>query len=94
MVVVRGCAQQEYRRVFRLADLIHAPPNDKGKRHYFLDINGSDIREIIFGCGIDVADEHRIKAELNRRSKTFAHVKLFRCKRHDVRFELEIVPAG
>ena len=84
--------EQEYRRVFRLADLIHTPPDDKGKRHYFIDINGSEIREIIFGCRIDEPDEQRIKAELNRRPKTFGHVKLFRCKRHDARFELEIVP--
>jgi hypothetical protein len=85
--------EQEYRRVFRLADLIHAQPDEKGKRHFFLDIDGNDIREIIFGCRTDEAYENRIKAELGRRPKTFGHVKLFRCKRHHSRFELEIIPS-
>lgn len=84
--------EAEYRRVFRLADLIHATPDEMGKRHYLLDIGGSAIKEIIFGCRIDESYEKRIKAELDRRSKTFGHIKLFRCKRHDTRFELDVVP--
>jgi hypothetical protein len=84
--------EQEYRRVFRLADLIHAQPDETGKRHFLLDISGSDIREIIFGCRIQKAFENQIMAELRRRPKTFGHVKVFRCKRHSSRFELEIVP--
>ncbi len=84
--------ESEYRRVFRLADLVHATPDEKGKRHYLLDIGGSAIQEIIFGCRIDESYERQIRAELDRRAKTFGHVKLFRCKRHDTRFELEIVP--
>jgi hypothetical protein len=84
--------EQEYRRIFRLIDLIPSPPDEKGKRHSFLDINGSDILKIIFGCCIDKAYENRIRAELDRRPKTFGHVKLFRCKRHHSRFELEMIP--
>jgi hypothetical protein len=85
--------EQEYRRVFRLADLIHARPDDKGKHHYFLHISGNVIREVIFGCRIDEAYENRIRVELDRRPKTFGHVKRFRCKRHHSRFELEIIPS-
>ena len=84
--------EQEYRRVFQLKKLIHAQPDEKGKRHFLLDICGNDIREIIFGCRIDETYENRIKAELGRRPKTFGHVKLFRCKRHRSRFELNIIP--
>lgn len=83
--------EQEYRRVFQLEKLVHAQPDEKGRRHFFLDISGNSIREIIFGCRIDEAYENRIKAELGRRPKTFGHVKLFRCKRHRSRFELEII---
>ena len=85
--------EQEYRRVFQLKKLIHAQPDEKGKRHFFLDISGNDIREIIFGCRINETYENQIKAELGRRPKTFGHVKLFRCKRHHSKFELEIIPA-
>lgn len=84
--------EQEYRRVFQLARLVHAQPDEKGKRHFFLDIRGTDVREIVFGCRIDETFENRIRAELRRRPKTFGHVKLFRCKRHRSRFELEIIP--
>jgi hypothetical protein len=83
--------EQEFRQVFRLTDLIHSPPDEKEKRHFFLDINGNDIREIIFGCRIKKAYKNRVIAELNRRPKTFGHVKLFQCKRHHSRFELEII---
>lgn len=85
--------EQEYRRVFQLAELIHAPPDDKGNRHYFLDINGSNIRTIIFGCRVNQAIEDGIRSEFERRPKTFGHIKLFRCIRHKAKFELEIVPA-
>ena len=79
--------------MFQLKKLIHAQPDEKGKRHFFLDISGNDIREIIFGCRINETYENQIKAELGRRPKTFGHVKLFRCKRHHSKFELEIIPA-
>ena len=83
--------EAEYRRVFRLKDLIHATPDQNGNRHFFLDIEGSAIREIVLGCRIDEAYEKRIRTELERRPKTFGHIKLSRCKRHSTRFELEIV---
>lgn len=84
--------EQEYRRVFQLAKLVHAQPDEKGRRHFFLDFSGNNIREIIFGCRIDEKFENRIRVELGRRPNTFGHVKLFRCKRHHSRFELEIIP--
>lgn len=84
--------EQEYRRVFQLKQLVHAQPDENGKRHYLLDIGGNDVREVIFGCRIDGTVENRIKAELDRRPKTFGHVKRFKCERHHSRFELEIVP--
>jgi len=84
--------EQEYRRVFQLEKLIYAQPDENGKRHFLLDISGNDVREIIFGCRINEAYENRIRAELGRRPKTFGHVKLFRCKRHDSRFALKIIP--
>lgn len=86
------CYEKEYRRVFQLKNLIPANLGKKGKCHYFFDLCGSDIREVIFGCRVNKAYESRIRAELARRPKTFGHVKLFRCKRHDSRFELEIIP--
>ena len=86
------CYEQEYRRVFRLADLIHTRPNGRRKCDYLFDISGNNIREVIFGCRIKKAYEERIRAVLARRPKTFAHVKLFRCERHRSRFELEITP--
>jgi hypothetical protein len=85
--------EQEYRLVFRLDDLVRSQPDEKEKRHFFLDINGNDIREIIFGSRINKAFKNRVIAELNRRPKTFGHVKRFQCKRHHSRFELEIIPS-
>jgi hypothetical protein len=85
--------EQEYRRVFRLSDLNQTQPDIRGRRHYFLDITGDDINEIIFGCRIDVSYENQIREELCRRPKTFGHIKMFRCKRHDTKFELKIVSA-
>ena len=84
--------ESEYRRVFRLADLTHAMPDEKGNRHYLLDIGGDAIREIILGCRMEKPEESLITNELQRRPKTFGHVKLFRCKRHDTKYELEILP--
>ncbi len=84
--------EQEYRRVFQLKKMIRGQPDRRGKCHFFVDINGGDIREIIFGCNIKKERESRIRAELGRRPRTFGHVKLFRCKRHNSKFELEIVP--
>jgi hypothetical protein len=84
--------ESEYRRVFRLADLTHTMPDPKGNRHYLLDIGGDAVREIILGCRIEKPEESLITNELQRRPKTFGHVKLFRCKRHDTKYELEILP--
>jgi hypothetical protein len=84
--------EEEYRRVFQLKKLIHAQPDEERKRHFLLKIDGTDIREVIFGCRIDEVYENRIRAQLGRRPKIFGHVKLFRCKRHHSRFKLEIVP--
>lgn len=85
--------EKEHRRIYRLRELLHPPAGANGKRHYFLNIDGDAIREIIFGCCIAPAYESQIRAELNRRRRTFGHIKLFRCKRHPSRFQLQIVPA-
>ncbi len=82
--------EQEYRRVFRLCDLI-CLPDASGRRHYFIDILSGAILEIVFGCCIKRSDEDAIRQELRRRPRTFGHVKLFRCKRHATRFEMELV---
>ena len=58
-----------------------------------LDISGSDIREIIFGCWISNRYEKRIRKELERRPKTFGHVRLLRCKRSRIKFKLDIISA-
>ncbi len=84
--------EQEYRGIYRLSELLHPPSGQNGKRHYFLNIDAPAIREIIFGCRTSPADEKKILDELNRRPRTFGHIKLFRCKRHDSKIELEIVP--
>jgi hypothetical protein len=82
--------EQEFRRVFPLADLIcvRAPSNKRPL--YFIDIAAEAVREIVFGCRIDEQYENAIRAELRRRPKTFRHVRLFRCARHRSRFELNI----
>jgi hypothetical protein len=85
--------EQEYRRIYRLRDLLCPPAGTDGKRHYFLNIDGDAIREIIFGCCIAPDYERQIRQELNRRPKTFGHIRLFRCNRHRSRFQIQIVPA-
>jgi hypothetical protein len=85
--------EQEYRRVFRLSDLI-SPPVGKGEeKKYFLDISSDSIREIIFGCRIAPDLEAKIREEMQRRKKTFEHVRLLKCVRHASKFALKIVPA-
>jgi hypothetical protein len=85
--------EQEYRRIYRLRELLCPPAGADGKRHYFLNIDGDAIRKIIFGCCIAPAYENQIRAELNRKPRTFGHIQLFRCKRHQSRFQIQIVPA-
>jgi hypothetical protein len=85
--------EQEHRRIYRLSELLHPPAGADGKHHYFLNIEGDAIREIIFGCNIALAYENQIRAQLNRRPKTFGHIKLFRCKRHHSKFQVQIIPA-
>jgi len=85
--------EQEHRRIYRLRDLLCPPAGTDGKRHYFLNIDGDAIREIIFGCCITPDYEKQIRQELNRRPRTFGHVRLFRCERHRSRFQIQIVPA-
>ena len=85
--------EQEYRRVFRLSDLI-APRAGAGEcKQYFLDISGDSIREIIFGSRTTPDLEREIRKELQRRKETFGHVRLLKCERHTSRFALRIVPA-
>jgi len=83
--------EQEYRRMFQLKKTIRGRPNKNGKSHSFVAIKRSDILEIIFGCGIKSTLEKQVRAELNRHPNAFRHVKLFRCKRHDTEFELELI---
>jgi hypothetical protein len=85
--------EQEYRLIFRLRELLRPPIGADGKQHYFLDIDGEAIREIIFGCCTIPTYENKIRAELSRRSRTFGHIKLFRCERHATKFQLKIIPA-
>jgi hypothetical protein len=84
--------EQEYRRVFRLSDLISPPAGPDGVKRYFWDIGSDAIREVILGCRVKADLENKIRVQLTRRKKTFGHVRLFRCQRHPSRFELEIVP--
>jgi hypothetical protein len=84
--------EQEYRLVFRLGDLVSLPINKGKGKGYFLDISSDTIQEIIFGCRIAPDLESKIREEIQRRKKTFEHVRLFRCERHESKFELKIVP--
>jgi len=83
--------EQEYRRVFRLGDLVSPTAGPDGIQRYFLDISSDAIREVILGCRINPDFKNKIRAELARRKRTFGHVRLFRCQRHPSRFELKIV---
>jgi hypothetical protein len=86
--------EQEYRRVFRLSDLVSETLPKGGKRFYFLRIWGDSIEEIVLGCRIKPELEDAVRHELARRRRTFAHVRLLRCERHISKFELKVVPAG
>jgi hypothetical protein len=85
--------EKEYRRVYRLDELLRPLPGPDRKQYYFLNISGESIQEIILGCWVDLAYEQEIRDELSRRPRTFGHIKLSRCERHRSRFELKIVPA-
>jgi hypothetical protein len=85
--------EQEYRRVFRLSDLISPRAGDGEGKRYFLDIAGDSIRQIIFGCRMAPDLEAEIRKEIRRRGKTFGHVQLLKCERHTSKFALKIVPA-
>jgi hypothetical protein len=84
--------EREYRRVFLLSDLIFVPIGKKGRKTYFLDIGSGAIREIVFGCRVKSSLEKRIRKELDRRKRTFSHVRLFRCVKHPSKFALKVVP--
>jgi len=84
--------EQEYRRVFQLSDLISYLP-DKGEViKYFLDIPSDAIQEIIFGCRARDELKSAIRLEVQRRKRTFGHIRLLRCERHPSRYELKILP--
>jgi hypothetical protein len=85
--------EQEYRRIYRLSDLVCSPVGPDGIRYHFLNIDGAAIREIIFGCCIAPDNENQIRIELKRRPKTFGHIKLFQCKRHRSRFQIQVIPS-
>jgi hypothetical protein len=85
--------EQEYRCIFRLGDLVSSIGESAGEKMYFLDITGDSMREIIFGCRVTPELERKIREELQRRKKTFGHVRLLKCVRHISKFELKIVPA-
>lgn len=84
--------EREFRRIFQLKELMCSPIDKDGKRHYFYDIRGADLLEVIFGCRINSTYEMQVRKALLRRPETFGHVKLYRCKRHGTRFELECTP--
>jgi hypothetical protein len=84
--------EQEYRLVFPLSDLISPSSTKRGAKTYFLDISGDSIQEIIFGCRVKPRLEKKIRQELERRRKTFGHIRLFRCTKHATEFELKIIP--
>jgi hypothetical protein len=85
--------EQEFRRAFRLCDLIsETSPND-GKKIHFLPIWSDSIEEIILGCRVKPRLESAIREELVRRGRPFSHIRLLRCERHVSKFELNVVAA-
>jgi hypothetical protein len=85
--------EEEHRAIYRLDELISRAVGEDGKQLYFLNIDGTAIREIIFGCRSDSEIKQKIWKEFKRKPKTFGHVKLLQCKRHGSKFELEVIPA-
>jgi len=84
--------EQEYRQVFQLTNLISPNPEEGQIKGYFLDVSSNVIKTIIFGCRISLEHEDRIRQELQRRKRTFGHIRLFRCQKHNSKFELKIIP--
>ena len=84
--------EHEYRRVFQLSSLISASPKDDGVKSFFWNISGDAIREIIFGCRVSDELKSKICREIERRKRTFGHIRLLRCIKHHSKFELKIVP--
>jgi hypothetical protein len=85
--------EHEYRRVFQLSGLICRPSKKAGVNNYFWNISGDAIQEIIFGCRASDRLKRKIFGEIDRRKKTFGHIRLLRCVRHPSKFELKIIPA-
>jgi hypothetical protein len=83
--------EREYRRVFRLCDLVSETSAKDGKKIHFLPIWGDAIEEIILGCRIKPELESAIRKELSQRGRPFAHIRLLRCERHVSKFELKVV---
>jgi hypothetical protein len=78
--------------VFQLTNLISPNPEEGQIKGYFLDVSSNVIKTIIFGCRISLEHEDRIRQELQRRKRTFGHIRLFRCQKHNSKFELKIIP--
>jgi hypothetical protein len=86
--------EQEYRRVFQLNNLVSANPEKGQIKSYFWDVSNDAIQTIIFGCRISFELENKIRQELQRRKRTFGHIQLFRCKKHNSQFGLEVIPTA
>jgi len=84
--------EQEYRRVFQLTNLISPKPEKGQIKSYFWDVSSDAIQTIILGCRINLELENKIRQELQRRKRTFGHIRLFRCQKHNSKFELKVIP--
>jgi len=81
--------EQEYRILFSLKDLVRGKLDD-GRAAHFVDVSGSTIDCLVFGCLVPPEDEASIRQLLSSK-KRFAGVKRFRAQRHRRWFTLEIV---
>lgn len=83
--------EAEHRMVFLQKHLISGQI-DNVRSAYFVTLNNSAFRSVIFGCLISQADEARINQLLSMRWR-FSHVKKFQAIRHPKNFALKIVDA-
>jgi len=84
--------EKEFRQVYRLSDLTSLKQANGKAKHYFWDLSGDAIKEIIFGCRASDRLKARICKEIQRRKRTFGHIRLLQCVRHKSKFELKIIP--
>jgi hypothetical protein len=78
--------EQEYRFLFHQTDLLRQKISD-GRIGHFVDIWGSTIESVIFGCSI-LEDREKELRSLLKTTRRFAHVKVLRAHRHFKKFTL------